>query len=54
MTFDNAIALLVRRGILTPAEDLGRERREASYAPGEAFDELQGLRERLAAVLAAR
>jgi glycerol-3-phosphate O-acyltransferase len=56
VTFGNAIDVLVGRGVLREeragedAEAMGEPR----YARGEAFDELHGLRERLAAALSAR
>jgi glycerol-3-phosphate O-acyltransferase len=53
-TFRNAVDLLVRRGILAPSEEQSRERREAVYAPGDGFDELLVLRERLAGTLGPR
>lgn len=54
VTFQNALELLARRGVLEVGERRGRDRRrEKTYARGPAFDELAGLRERLAAALAA-
>jgi glycerol-3-phosphate O-acyltransferase len=50
-TFRNALELLTRRGILKAVE--GERERERSYARGEAFEDLAGLRERLAAALLA-
>jgi glycerol-3-phosphate O-acyltransferase len=50
VTFGNAIETLVRRGVLGAAPGDERERR---YGPGPAFEELAGLRDRLAAALAA-
>jgi glycerol-3-phosphate O-acyltransferase len=50
-TFRNALDLLTRRGILKTVE--GERERERSYARGEAFGDLAGLRERLAAALLA-
>jgi glycerol-3-phosphate O-acyltransferase len=55
VTFQNALELLARRGVLKAGERRGRDRRrEKTYARGPAFDELAVLRERLAAALAAR
>jgi len=55
VTFRNAVALLVRREMLSTVSPSGRERRrEPHYAPGPAFDALPALRERLAGALAAR
>ena len=56
VTFGNAVDVLASRGVLQQvsagegAEGVGGVR----YARGEAFDELRGLRERLAAALSAR
>jgi hypothetical protein len=50
-TFRNALELLTRRGILKTVE--GERERERSYARGEAFEDLAGLRERLAAAVLA-
>jgi glycerol-3-phosphate O-acyltransferase len=56
VTFGNAVDVLASRGVLQlvsageGAEGVG----EVRYARGEAFDELRGLRERLAAALSAR
>jgi glycerol-3-phosphate O-acyltransferase len=52
VTFRNALDLLTRRGILETVA--GEKDRERSYARGGAFEDLAGLRDRLAAVLAAR
>ena len=52
VTFRNALDLLTRRGILETVA--GEKDRERSYARGPAFEDLAGLRERLAAVLVAR
>jgi glycerol-3-phosphate O-acyltransferase len=55
VTFQNALELLARRGVLEAGERRGRDRRrEKTYARGPAFDELAPLRERLAAAVAAR
>jgi glycerol-3-phosphate O-acyltransferase len=52
ITFQNAIELLTSRGILEKSERRTRDRRrEPAYARGPAFDELAGLRERLAGAL---
>jgi glycerol-3-phosphate O-acyltransferase len=53
VTFGNAIDVLLGRGMLREVSG-GEGTREARYARGEAFDELRGLRERLAAALSAR
>lgn len=52
VTFDNALDLLVRRGVLVrpPAEGSSRDR---AYRPGPEFDSLLALRDRLATALAA-
>jgi len=50
VTFRNALELLARRGILLRSAG----EKEILYAPGPAFDELAGLRERLAAAVRAR
>ncbi len=52
VTFRNALDLMTRRGILETVA--GEKDREPNYARGEAFEDLAGLRERLAGVLAAR
>jgi len=52
VTFRNALDLLTRRGILEKVA--GEKDRERSYARGGAFEDLAGLRDRLAAVLVAR
>jgi glycerol-3-phosphate O-acyltransferase len=52
VTFRNALDLLTRRGILETVA--GEKDRERSFGRGPAFEDLAGLRERLAAVLAAR
>jgi glycerol-3-phosphate O-acyltransferase len=52
VTFRNALDLLTRRGILETVA--GEKDRERNYARGEAFEDLAGLRDRLAGVLAAR
>jgi glycerol-3-phosphate O-acyltransferase len=52
VTFRNALDLLTRRGILETVD--GEKDRERCYARGAAFEDLAGLRERLAAVLVAR
>ena len=52
VTFRNALDLLTRRGILETVA--GEKDRERCYARGGAFENLAGLRERLAAVLAGR
>jgi glycerol-3-phosphate O-acyltransferase len=49
VTFANAIALLVRRGILVPAAEAGAK--DPAYARGPAWAELAVLRERLATLL---
>jgi len=55
ITFGNAFALLVERGILETRAPTGRERRrEPLYARGARFDELSSLRALLAAALRAR
>lgn len=56
VTFQNAIDLLVRRGVLVRrrANDGAGSSREATYERGPAFDELRPLRERLAAAIAPR
>jgi len=51
VTFQNVLALLTRRGILERSEASARE---ASYARGPAFEELAGLRGRLAGALGPR
>jgi hypothetical protein len=51
VTFRNALDLLVRRGILEAGTNEGD--RERIFGPGEAFEDLAGLRERLAAAAAA-
>jgi glycerol-3-phosphate O-acyltransferase len=53
VTFDNAVDFLIRGGILAESET-PRDRREATFGHGRAWDELQGLRDRLAAALAPR
>ena len=55
VTFQNALELLARRGILVRGQTAGgrERRREPTYARGPAFGELPALRERLAAALAA-
>jgi len=50
VTFRNALALMTRRGIL----ERSTGEKEGLYGPGPAFDELAGLRERLAAAVGAR
>jgi glycerol-3-phosphate O-acyltransferase len=52
VTFRNALDLLTRRGILEIVP--GEKDRETCYARSEAFEDLTGLRDRLAGVLAAR
>jgi hypothetical protein len=52
VTFRNALDLLTRRGILETLA--GEKDREPCYGRGGAFEDLTGLRERLAAVLVAR
>ncbi len=52
ITFGNVIDLLVRRGVLE--ERAPEKGRDPLLAPGPAFEELAGLRERLARALAAR
>jgi glycerol-3-phosphate O-acyltransferase len=52
VTFRNALDLLTERGILESVA--GEKERERSYRRGAAFEELAGLRERLAAVVSAR
>jgi glycerol-3-phosphate O-acyltransferase len=52
VTFRNALDLLTRRGILERIA--GEKDREPCYGRGGAFEDLSGLRGRLAAVLAAR
>jgi glycerol-3-phosphate O-acyltransferase len=51
VTFRNALDLLTRRGILVRLPGEGRDR---IYGPGPAFEDLAGLRERLAGALAGR
>jgi glycerol-3-phosphate O-acyltransferase len=52
ITFDNALALLVKRRILERGKsEGGRDSRDALYARGAAFGELRALRERLASAL---
>ncbi len=52
ITFQNALELLARRGILAKSERRTRDRRrEPAFARGPAFDELPALRERLAGAL---
>jgi len=54
VTFGNAVDVLVRRGILAPAEGAGEgDRRDPPYGPGPAWDALPALRERLATALRA-
>jgi glycerol-3-phosphate O-acyltransferase len=53
VTFDNAVDYLIREGMLAEAET-PQDRREATFGPGRAWDELQVLRDRLAAALAPR
>jgi glycerol-3-phosphate O-acyltransferase len=52
-TIANAIALLVRRGVLEPAPETPRKG-DTAYAQGPSFGDLPALRERLAAALSAR
>jgi glycerol-3-phosphate O-acyltransferase len=52
VTFANAIDLLVRRGVLEQRDP--EKGRDPLLLPGPAFEELAGLRERLASTLAAR
>jgi glycerol-3-phosphate O-acyltransferase len=52
VTFANVIDLLVRRGVLEQRDP--EKGRDPLLAPGPAFEELAGLRERLARTLAAR
>jgi glycerol-3-phosphate O-acyltransferase len=52
VTFRNALDLLTRRGILETVA--GERDRERCYVRGEAFEDLAGLRDRLASVVAAR
>jgi len=52
VTFRNALDLLTRRGILESSA--GEKDRDPCYGRGGAFEDLSGLRGRLAAVLAAR
>jgi glycerol-3-phosphate O-acyltransferase len=56
VTFGNAVDVLASRGVLqeVSAGEGAEGKGEARYARGEAFDELRGLRERLAAALSAR
>ena len=56
MTFGNAVDVLVGRGVLREeqAGEGAEGRGEPRYVRGEAFDELRGLRERLAAALSDR
>ncbi len=52
ITFDNALAVLVKRRILERGKsEGGRDSRDALYARGAAFSELRALRERLASAL---
>jgi hypothetical protein len=52
ITFDNALALLVKRRILERGKaEGGRDARDAMYARGAAFGELRAMRERLASAL---
>jgi hypothetical protein len=52
-TIANAIALLVRRGVLEPAPEAARKADQA-YVKGPSFGDLPALRERLAVALSAR
>jgi hypothetical protein len=56
VTFANALDVFVRRGILdrTRAEASRDSARDSLYTRGPAFEELAGLRVRLAAALGAR
>jgi len=56
VTFGNAIETLVRLGILerVPPEKGAKEREVSRFGRGSCFDDLPGLRDRLAAALAAR
>jgi glycerol-3-phosphate O-acyltransferase len=56
ITFKNALDLLVRRGVLEQRRggDGASSSRDVLYVRGPAFEDLRGLRERLAAALAAR
>ena len=52
-TFGNAIDALLRSRILGPAPD-GGSARDPAYVRGDAFDDLVGMRERLASALLSR
>jgi glycerol-3-phosphate O-acyltransferase len=52
VTFGNALDLMLRRGVLTRRDP--EKGRDPLLEPGPAFDELAGLRERLAGALAGR
>ncbi len=55
VTFGNALELMLALRILAPvAQEGGKERREETFGPGEAFEDLSALRERLATALSAR
>jgi glycerol-3-phosphate O-acyltransferase len=56
VTFGNAVDVLVSRGVLEelPAGEGAEGKGEPRYGRGEAFDELRGVRERLAAALSDR
>ena len=56
VTFGNAVDVMLSRGVLQEmsAGESAEGKGEVRYARGEAFDELRGLRERLAAALSAR
>jgi glycerol-3-phosphate O-acyltransferase len=56
VTFGNAVDVMLSRDVLqeVSAGEGAEGKGEARYARGEAFDELRGLRERLAAALSAR
>ena len=54
ITFQNALDLLVRRGVLERRRGGDGSSRDVVYERGPAFDDLRALRERLAASLASR
>ncbi len=54
ITFENALDVLVRRGILVRNRSGGGTAREAVFLRGAAFEDLRALRERLAGALAPR
>ena len=54
VTFGNAVDLLIRRGILAPADTASGDRRDPPFGRGPSWSELPALRERLATALHAR